>query len=294
MLILALTFLVPAATWCLGQSDEVRWHLEPNQSAAWLATLPENPALAPSASLKVAVAPDVTVTGVEILEPVWREEPWDGNAPAETPVARLGVRSSWHGVPFQEILISPIQRSSTPHQVRILESCSLRLLPVTESEAEAMTNIPPVTGDLASFANPLRAAELKASRAQVRQSPELGSPGGHDAQGADLRQPGRHLSDDLRLPDWPGHQPFGLDGGERPYDLPRCGNPHPHRGSHQRNLWFVQRHCLLRPEAPHHQPSLVERRGFHGHERVLALRGRHAGPADDGGARGAPLRSAHP
>jgi len=176
-----LAIVVSSAAWCLGAREDARWHLDPGQYSAWLATVSENPSQAPSAAIKVAVAPVVAVTGVEILEPVWRDEPWGGPAPVQAPVARLGIRSSWHGVPFQEILISPVQPSATPDRVRILESCSLRLLPGTEVEPAVIPRLVPNTGDLAAFANPLRAAELKASQAQERrvsptQAPEAVAP----------------------------------------------------------------------------------------------------------------------
>ncbi len=159
--------LCPLGALCQYASTDARWRADSSQTEAWLSALKENPASTPSVSIKIALPSDVAVDGADLSETVWTDVPWDGPVPQPSAVERLGVRSFWHGIPFQEVLLAPLQPSPLAGHVRILQACGIALRSSAPERLERPSVREPGNADAALFANPGVAANLQSSSAQA-------------------------------------------------------------------------------------------------------------------------------
>ena len=119
--------LYPLGALAQSAGPDAHWRADSSQTEAWLSALKESPSSTPAVSIKIAVPSDAAVDGADLSGAVWTDVPWDGPVPEPSAVERLGVRSVWHGIPFQEVLLAPLQPSPLAAHVRILQACGITL-----------------------------------------------------------------------------------------------------------------------------------------------------------------------
>ena len=159
--------LYPLGALAQSAGPDAHWRADSSQTEAWLSALKESPSSTPAVSIKIAVPSDAAVDGADLSGAVWTDVPWDGPVPEPSAVERLGVRSVWHGIPFQEVLLAPLQPSPLAAHVRILQACGITLRFNSPERLERASVMEPGNADAALFANPDVAASLQASRAQA-------------------------------------------------------------------------------------------------------------------------------
>ena len=139
------------------------WNWRPSaaQLQSWsssdpLAVRPGGPLL----SFKVALDGSRSLPPIEIVSEIWIDIPWERAAPREAPAASWGSRGNWHGTPFAEILIRPVQPSKVSGRARCLSSITLR---VGGGGAESVRVLSVEGGPREPFLNPAAARSLAAS-----------------------------------------------------------------------------------------------------------------------------------
>ncbi len=157
------------------RSVPLHWSPTTSQIQAWhsVAPLPERE-ISPSVSLKVALPPGAGPCVLAIEHSQWRADTFAGVKPFKGPAAELGVRGSWHGISYQEVIVHPIQADENG-QGRLLVSLTATLeIGNVESERPEAGGV--LSPEAPLFVNPGQTSLFARTRGPWEPGPEAAAP----------------------------------------------------------------------------------------------------------------------
>jgi hypothetical protein len=158
-LVLGFSFLVVGASIVPARGRSAlafNWAPTAEQVALWTAPAPHGPEPpAPCVSLKIALPREAGITRLGLREIRWEAVPGRScSEGGDVPVA-LGQRGTWHGIPYQEVLVFPLRLSKEgATEVLTHFSASLNVAGIRRSLAPAIPDGGSLPEECALFLNP--------------------------------------------------------------------------------------------------------------------------------------------
>ena len=141
----------------VSQDIPITWQVSPEQIAAWQAAAPEgHKEPSPLVSLKVALPPGATSCTLVFHRVRWSSSSFPDVLPFQGPAAELGARGTWHSIPFQEILVHPVQGQGQDGQRLLVQLQAV--LEVSGGRPESQPELRRIPSAALAFVNPAQAA----------------------------------------------------------------------------------------------------------------------------------------